>query len=279
MKSTFFENVVNHSELFLNPNGADAFFLIKGDDGLIKRIPTHKKLLVNQSKVFKAMFDSDLKEKGDISLTGVSFGAFVQFLEYFYLNPVKITLTHAAEVMILGDQYDVEKCVYDCSKFLIERINNENVLNILHHAIMICENKLVKSCEKYFTLNTLAVFKSTEFLESHKIVLEHILKMDYFSCCEVQVFHACMEWVKAKNEERVLSKENVKRCLGDLFYEIRFASMSVEELCNLPAEYDPILSEHFQTIAKMMTIPGFKPRNFNTNLRQMVFNKNAAIEL
>lgn len=274
MTSAFFENPVDFGHLYLNANDADVFFVVSDDQGLIKRVPAHKSVLARQSKVFKSMLEGELKESGDIHLLDVSVFAFCQFLEFFYLSLPRVTIKHASEVMILGDRYDVEICVQSCATFLIERINDENVVDILHHAIMLQQTHLANSCEEYIASNTSAVLKSTGFKESHKIVLECILKMDSFSCGEREVFIACMEWVKAKGDERILSKEKVEKYLGDLFYAIRFASMNVEELCHLPTEYEPILTKDFQTIAKMIMIPTFKPKMFNPNLRKITSDEN-----
>lgn len=46
----------------------------------------------------------------------------------------------------------------------------------------------------------------------------------------------------------------------------------MEELCTLPSEYDSILSNHFQTIAKMIVVEGYVAEKFNTSSRQIVFD-------
>lgn len=267
MDFKFFDNdkSIDHDRLYLGKEGADVHFIIR-ENCVTKRIPAHKYLLVSQSKVFEAMFSGNWKE-GDVELMDVSFGAFVQFLEYFYWAEVCLTSKYVGEVMVLGDRYDVEKCVNHCSSYLAELLDENNILYILNCALVCRKDDLITLCEEQLLLNTSTILRSCGFYECNKDVLEHILNMRRLSCPEVEIFVACLEWVKVKSKSSVLSKEMVEKHLGKLFYQIRFASMTVEELCNLPTEYNQILADDFFTIAKIITVPGFSSRNFNTNQR------------
>lgn len=71
------------------------------------RIPPHKILLATDSNVFKAMFYGEMKENGDIRLADVSEAAFKQFLQFFYLNEVELSIELIAEVMYIGHKYNV----------------------------------------------------------------------------------------------------------------------------------------------------------------------------
>lgn len=73
-------------------------------------------------------------------------------------------------------------------------------------------------------------------------MLSHILKMDTLSCAETKVFHACMAWVKAKAEEEQVTKEMIQIHLGDLFFDIRFGSMTIEEFTVLLNFYGNLFS-------------------------------------
>lgn len=272
MQSKFYENSgVNQSDLYLNTKEADVFFVFEDIRGDMKRIPAHKKLLVPKSKVFKAMFEGPLQENGDVKIIGVSFISFARFLEFFYLSEVKITLDHVSEMMHLGDRYDVEKCVNDCALFLAEVADNENVCTVLHCAILFHQIELMNICEKHLIFNTSAVFESADFLNCEKSVLEHILQMDCMSCREIEVFTATMNWVKAKTGPVKLTKAMVEEHLGDLYYKIRFRSITIEEFCSLPPDYDLLLSMDFQTIAKMIVVKGFEPDKFAKTLRRQAF--------
>lgn len=121
----------------------------------------------------------------------------------------------------------------------------------------------MKVCEKRVQVNTAAVFESADFQACDQQVLAHILKMDQLSCTEVEVFEALMSWVKAKSKQNVLSKSLVQAHPGDLFYEIRFATMKIEQICLLAKELNLVLSSHFETIANMIVLPYSRNKRFD----------------
>lgn len=144
-------------------------------------------------------------------------------------------------------------------------LNNENICTGFIYAILYHETELLKLCKNHVISNTEEIFKTPEFLECGRLVLEYILNMDFVSCSEDKVFEACMAWVKAKSERNVLSKEIVDKYLGDLFYKIRFASMTIQQLCALQKKYDSVLSNDFITIANIIGEPGVQIDKFNHN--------------
>lgn len=115
-------------------------------------------------------------------------------------------------------------------------------------------------------------------MECDRQIIEHILRMDLLSCSEVEVFEACMEWVRVKSKQNAVSREYVDIHLGNLFYEMRFASMTMHELCNLAAKYKSVLLSEISTIINIITLPGFKSENFNQQPRQTTWNENAIVK-
>lgn len=221
----------NGTKLYLNTKTADVHFKFDadGDDGAGKRIPAHKNLLAAESDVFEAMFYGGLKENGDIQVIDASDAAFMEFLQYFYLSKFNLTAKHVVDVLHLGHKYNVAQCIDDCMTFLVETMDNENVCTILQRAVLYDQTELLKMCEKHIIINTAAVFQSANFLECDQKILAHILKMNLFSCSEVEVFQACMAWIKAKSKQTIsINKAMDKKYLGNLYNEIRFASMTID---------------------------------------------------
>lgn len=183
-------------KLYLDSLTADVYFVLGSDDGLCKRIPAHKNLLAAASDVFKAMFYGPMKEEGDVDIEDVSAAAFEEFLQFFYVTSVKLTEEHVADVMSLGDKYDVTKCVDLGFQFIKEIIQDQNICMALGLAFRYDNEDLRAFCEKYIMMQSQAVFKATDFLKCSQPVLKHILKMNTFSCSETVVFEACMSWAK-----------------------------------------------------------------------------------
>lgn len=267
-------------KLYLDTDTADVHFSFDLDNGTVRRIGSHKILLAAVSDKFMDIFYGKSKGiGGDIKLIDVSDAAFVEFLQYFYLSKVKLTAENIDDVMLLGYKYNVKKCVEDCIQFLIDTygLNSENVCAALFLAIQYDRRELIKLCETCITLDTAAVFDSVAFLRCEWFVLAHILKMNVFSCSEVEVFEASMAWVKIKCGQNVLTKEMIDTHLHELQYEIRFKSMTIEEFCILEAKYGTVLRTNFHTITNMIVLPQFQSENFNKHPRQAKWNEQEVI--
>lgn len=84
-------------ELYLNSELADVWFIIDGE-----RIPCHKLVLSSRSEWFMTMFHGSLPERGDIDLSDSATPAeFKEFLQFFYLHDVKLTINNISGVFDL----------------------------------------------------------------------------------------------------------------------------------------------------------------------------------
>lgn len=276
-----FENALDGvAELYHDSKSADVHFTFGSNatGGTEAQMPAHKNLLAAGSKVFKAMFYGDLKETGNVRVVDTSDAAFKEFLQYFYRRQIKLSAEHIVEVMYLGQKYNVPKCIEDCVEFFKQTVNNKVVCSGLYCAILYDQIGLLESCVLQVMANTAAVFEAADFSTCDRRVLDYILTMDFLSCSEVEVFEACMAWAKAKSEQNVLSKEIVDAQLGDTYYKIRFASMTIQQLCALQEKYDSVLSSDFITITKIIAGPKFRTDRFVTTTRQFKRNTNAVIK-
>lgn len=272
-------NRVATKDLYLSTRLADVRFSfgLDGASEAANRIPAHKHLLAVVSDVFEKMFYGDLKETGDIAIVDVSNAAFTEFLQFFYRSEVELSAEHIAGVMYLGQKYNVESCVNACAEILKMHVADEDVCEVLALAILYEQKDLLTVCEKRILVNTAEIFQTAAFLECDGKVLAHILKMKLLSCSEVVVFEACMAWVRANSQQTNVSKAAVQKYLGDLYYEIRFASMTIQELCALEAKYSEVLRDDFHAIA--CTIAGRENDSvqFNSLPRQVEWDKTTPI--
>lgn len=278
-KERFQQDQVNSTErLYRSKNFSDVNFLFVSDDGTaLESIAAHKNLLAADSDVFEKMFYGGLNETGDVTIVDASAAAFKEFLQFFYFNDVRLSNEHMAEVMQLGDKYNVKKCVNKCVDLLKNDLTNENVCTILPLIRFDDEGNLAKICEKQILLHTDEVFASSGFLGCSKAELAHILQMKFLPCSEVDVFEACMAWVRAKSKEKTVTKAMVAEYLGDLYYEIRFVSMSTEEVCSLKRKYDAVLSDDFEAIIRLIVRLDIHSERFNSLPREAAWNPNAVM--
>lgn len=176
--------------------------------------------------------------------------------------------------MYLGDKYNVHQCVTDCIAFMKRSLNNENTCSGLYYAILHDHPELTRLCKERIISDTEAIFITPGFLKCGRQALEYILKMDFVSCSEDKVFEAVMAWVMARSNQNVLTKEIVDTHLGDLFYQIRFASMTIQQLCALRKKYDSVFSNDFATIVDIVAEPGIQVDKFVTTPRRFKWREN-----
>ncbi|XP_031638510.1 BTB/POZ domain-containing protein 3-like [Contarinia nasturtii] len=267
-------------KLYLDDETADVFFAVKSnDDDVVERIPAHKCQLAAISNVFKAMFYGKMKELGDVKITDIHVSAFKEFLQFFYLSRVQLTMENLCEVMNFGHKYNVSECLNVCLRFLKDSSISEDVCNIYHAAIVLDLSEFKQICENFITLNTENVFKSDGFMKCTSKVLCHILKINLLSCSEMDVFKACVSWVKALSKQNEITKESLQAYLGDLFYEIRFRSMSIEQFTELIPSFGHLFSiNDIQEIIQMIQSKDFKPKFFNEKFRKAEWDEVKIVE-
>lgn len=278
-KFRFQQGQVSSTEhLYLSERFVDVHFLFVSDDGtMLESVPGHRNLLAADSDVFEKMFYGNLKETGDVTIVDATAAAFKEFMQFFYLSEVKLSAEHIAGVMYLGHKYNVKKCIDGCVKLLRDDLTNENVCNILPLVDFDEHNELMRICERRIMLNTAKVFASAGFLDCNKVALGYILRMNLLPCSEVDVFEACMTWVQAKSKQTTVSKAAVEKYLGELYREIRFVSMTMQEFCALKVKYDAVLADDFEAIVRLISRIDIHSEQFNTFPRQAQWDTEAII--
>lgn len=248
------------------------------DDGSRTQIPAHKVLLAGASDVFKAMFFGPLKEKVNVQIDDADANDFDVFLRFFYDGYIRLNSENVIGVMYLGHKYNVSKCLECCVQFIKSRLSVDNVCSGLGAAILYDQHELKTLCERCISINSEAVFKSAEFLNCDQSVLKYILKMDLLSCTEVEVFEACMSWVKSISKHLILTRKIVNDYLGNAFYHVRFASMTIEDFAMLTHKFGSIFSaDEYKEIIQLIAFPDTQPMMFSGLPRQREWNNSDVI--
>lgn len=143
---------------------SDIKFVFELESGDVS-IAANKTILAASSPVFNAMFNGDLKEKGDVKIVDASPAAFEQFLQFFYKNHVTLSMEHIADVFNLVNKYDVADGRSICINFLKTNLNADNVLLALHLALKFEIDDLNLLCKGVITQNirkVLGMFDSSD---------------------------------------------------------------------------------------------------------------------
>lgn len=235
------------SKMYLKSDFADIYFEFSHDNQ-VEKVPAHKSILATASPVFRQMFFGPLKEGDVIKIKHTTVDAFEEFLQFFYLNKITLTMGNIGEVVRLSDYYDVADCFEKCVDVLeCSALTSENIAWGYQLAIMFNNQKLKEFCEKQISISTDDVIKSDMFLQCDQKVVNHILNIDTLGCKEADLFEACMSWAKAscqRNELDENDSKNLKEQLGDCFHSIRFGAMESAEIDKILANevYESLFS-------------------------------------
>lgn len=213
--------------MYGNVRTADVNFIFISDGQQEVRIPAHKSVLADGSPVFSKMFFGDLRDNGDVFINDVTAEPFNEFLQFFYLDEVKLTKECVAQVLHLSDKYDVQDGIARCEEFLAIILNPKTMCWGYDLALLYDLKKLIHFCDKSISFNTKSILNTESFMNCSRDVVKQILLMNHVSCTELDIFEACMKWANQFND--TTSIEQQKLILGELFELIRFPTMTIRQ--------------------------------------------------
>lgn len=268
------------AKLYLNEKYADFHFMFDVD-GEIQKVPANKIILAILSPVFEKMFFGLMKESKEVEIVDASAGAFKEFLQFFYLDKVTLSMENIEAVARLADKYDVMDCVNTCAEFVKEKLSLNQMCWGYQLAIFVKNKTLIEFCEQNINKSSKEIFASEDFLRCDEETLKHILQLN-LTCRETDVFNACVEWAKDACKQDGLDEnrmENVRDQLGNHFELIRFGEMTIEEFIQIHTTYKELFTpEEFQDILLQITNAEYEPKIFTENPRYCVWDNTTAFE-
>lgn len=219
---------------YLNDEGADVWFKFPGE-----RIPAHKLMLTTMSPWMNTMFLGSLPEGDEVDMTTgkLTAEAFKEFLQFFYMDMdiVKLTMENIEGVIDLAKQSLTEHIFAECENFLMQTVTTDTMCFGYQLALRYGANKLKAICEDEICVNAEKILRSSSFMDFPYDFLQNILQCDALACEEKYIFDACIAWAKAackRNKEDPTKADNLRTQLKDAVYQIRFISMTKEEIAN-----------------------------------------------
>lgn len=228
--------------LYLDDDTADVQFIFKSTIVRFDTVPAHKSILMASSNVFREMFSGQWKGKDCVQVANVSSVAFKEFLQFFYISEVSMSMETVASVMDLGQKYRVADCISTCIRFLADNLTNDNVCWVLALAVKYNHDELAKLCEVTIGINTSAVLKSSNFIKIDRHILARILKLDSLTCLESELFTAAMLWVKALAKQDYLNCDIISTYLGESFHDVRFELMPMNDFIEIFSSYETLFT-------------------------------------
>ncbi|XP_067660782.1 BTB/POZ domain-containing protein 6-like [Haliotis asinina] len=211
---------------------SDVTFRVGSEEQMVR---AHRYVLVSRSCVFHAMFCGPLAEKGEITIPDIEPDIFKEFLRYVYTEKTTINTDTVMGLMYTARKYNVD-ALYDlCVKFLMASLSEDNVCQILEECHGYGEQELEQKALDVLTQGGEKVTASPGFVHLCQDCLKKFLKSDLVRAKEEDVFEAVLSWTHERCRKEGVSDtpENRRRLLGEMRYEIRFTSLSLEFLVNV----------------------------------------------
>ncbi|KAL0477547.1 BTB/POZ domain-containing protein [Acrasis kona] len=168
----------------------------------------HKLVLAARSPVFKAMFYGGIRNKESEFILNENIRdkrVLDQFVTFIYTNRVPLE-KDAEETVIpllaLADEYGTVPLKESCGAFALDKINENNWLDLYEVAKMYNEQSLVNDCLSFVAENIQPILLDTSNYQTlNQETLIDLLQRDDITCNEIDLFNMVVDWYE-KNTQR-----------------------------------------------------------------------------
>ena len=188
----------------------------------------NKELLSDNSSYFNAMFNSQMIESraDNIELKDVSVESFSHLMRWLKEGSLELTMDLVYDLLPLACMLHVQDVIKQCEEYSLQKINDENCLNISHLADLYSQNRLYNSAKKHALWFFDRVRHSKQFLELSQEELIDYLENKYLNTqAEYNIFQAVVSWIEYEPQRQ----ENT----NELFSVIKLDCLTLEELQNI----------------------------------------------
>ncbi|XP_054720255.1 speckle-type POZ protein-like [Uloborus diversus] len=158
--------IENLQNAFENPRFSDVTLKV-GD----VQFPAHKIILANRSKVFDAMFDSEMKESQEnvVNLVEMKPSVAKAMLSYIYSGSIQeLSVDRATDLYVAADRYDMPELKQWCKDFILKHISPDFACDVAILANLHDDEELAKASKHTIKNNLKAVLSSEKWLSLSK---------------------------------------------------------------------------------------------------------------
>ncbi|GMH00920.1 hypothetical protein Nepgr_002759 [Nepenthes gracilis] len=128
----FWSPLEHHNFLQLGSPSFTDVVLVASDEHPANPVsfPAHKAVLTCRSPVFKAMLETDMEERlsGIIKISDISNDTLRCFVDYLYTAEACLDEQMARDLLVLAEKYEVKYLKAHCEKFLVSKLNWDNLV-------------------------------------------------------------------------------------------------------------------------------------------------------
>ncbi|XP_002161289.3 kelch-like protein diablo [Hydra vulgaris] len=220
----------------------------------------HKVVLAASSAYFQAMFTIGMCEekKRQIPLNDVDKKALSVLVDYAYTGIISIDDRNVQVLLKTADllQFSTAKAL--CCKFIMDQMNSENCLDLLHLADVYHCSDISALSQLMFNENWEKIIKTESFVLLKLDILIKLLSSDNLHVNkEADVFYIIAQWVESDIESR-------KKYLFGLLEYVRWAFISPKDLNKM--RQHPLMLVDKESLSKIdsyLILNAFQIENFH----------------
>lgn len=186
-----------------------------------------------------------------------------------YFEAKDINEYNVISTLYAAEKYDVMGLVEICRSYLESNITESTVCVIMENARMFNMTELFTKCINFvFRCKDSAktVFVSPGFLDLKSECLKYLVESDDLTLDETCIYQSLIRWARhncEKNNTCNSDSNHMRKMLGDILYEIRFPTMSLENFWKTIVLDDVLLNDEKvqiseQILGKWVQNPVFK---------------------
>lgn len=249
-------------KLYLNSSMTDVKFVLTAELGGFDVVSSHKFILASGSAVFDDMFYGPLSiDNNEIQIDDVSADAFKEFLQFFYLDEVRLTTKNILSVTNLCEKFQLIDCLKSCATSLRYSLTTDDICWGYALALSLKDKNLIHFCEKKIQENVPEVIDSDSFLQCDHATMTKIFDLLSLSCSPYEIVTACMKWAKAKCAQNgvLRTPKNLRNSLNNLFNRIPFEELTLEQFSKFLIFYKNIFKGiEMKRIVKKIAVNNLK---------------------
>ncbi|XP_052077384.1 BTB/POZ domain-containing protein 6-like [Mytilus californianus] len=190
-------------------------------------IKAHTYMLASSSPVFYSMFEGPLAEKGTVEIVDMEPEYFNMILQFIYTDKITVDSNNIRNLLYGSEKYMLQLLTDKCNAFLASNVNVDHACLVLQAAHDFNMEDLKTKVLNFIFINGIEVLDSKDSITLSAECIKLLLSSDKFRCEEEHIYQHMLQWGQHKCNDKSLpvTDENIRECLGDLLYLIRFPVM------------------------------------------------------
>lgn len=134
-------------------------------------------------------------------------------------------------LLYCAKKYMVKTLEKKCSHYLHSLISAETACLILDQSLLYDQKELVRKSQQLIQMHSYEAFHSEAFMNISQRALCVLLSLPSFSCAEVEVFQACIQWGQHRCSVHGVNPTGteIRTFLGAAIFRVHFGSFSREQ--------------------------------------------------